>query len=93
MRLYFFQQAALREPLDGSVARIEAVQAGEVRLDLTRHLRVQADHGELREPVAFADIVIGLVVPGRDLERARAEVALDRGVGDRPGWVWARAGA
>jgi hypothetical protein len=50
---------------------------------------VSVEDVEDREPVAQADLVVDLVMGGGDLERARAELRIHRGIGDdrqsRPG--------
>ena len=46
------------------------------------HAPVLADHGDLLEPVAAADLEVVRVVAGRDLERAGAELRLHVLVGD-----------
>ena len=48
----------------------------------SRRRAVEVDRGQRRQPVAAADLEVDRVVARRDLERARAEVGLDLGVGD-----------
>ena len=62
-----------------SVLHREAVETGEVG-DV--HGPVQPDHVDDRETVADADLVVGGIVAGGDLECTGAEGHLDRRVGD-----------
>ena len=57
-------------------------QAEEALGRLGGHAAVLADHAELRQAVAAADLEVVGVVAGRDLQRAGAELGLDVIVGD-----------
>ena len=73
------------------LAAFEAVQAGvgpAVGVDARRFVQ----HGDDRQAVALADLEVVRVVPGRDLERPGAELAVDVFIGDdRDGAVEHRA--
>ena len=71
----------LLQPGDDALVGLGLGQAGELAGRLV-HPAVRADHGERRQPVVGADREVERVVPGRDLERARAEPELDALVGD-----------
>ena len=64
------------------LARLQRGEAGEALAGGLGHAAVLADDDDLLEPVRAADLEVVRVVPGRDLQRARAELRLHVGVGD-----------
>ena len=69
------------QPGEDALVGLGLGQAGELAGRVV-HAPVGADHRQLVEAVVAADLVVERVVTGRDLQRARAEVALDPLVGD-----------
>jgi hypothetical protein len=68
--------------VDDRLARFEHGHAREALAGGVGHQAVLADDRDLLEPVRAADLEVVRVVPGRDLERAGAELGLDVVVGD-----------
>jgi hypothetical protein len=84
--LALLELPVLLQPREDSRVSLLLRQPGEVARFVV-HAPVRADHGQLREPVVAADLVVERIVPGRDLERARCEFSLDafvRDDGDAP---------
>ena len=81
VRLALLELAVLPEPREDALVGLFLRQPGEVACLLV-HPAVRADHGQLGQAVVAADLVVERIVAGRDLQRARAEVALDALVGD-----------
>ena len=78
------QRARLAQLRHRALVRLAAVRRGQplpVRPQVEQPA-VEADGGQRRQAVAAADLEVDRVVAGRDLQRARAEVHLDLGVGD-----------
>ena len=74
--------ALLAQRLDHRLARLERGEALEALAGRRGHAAVLADRGDLLEPVGAADLEVVGVVPGRDLQRAGAELGLHVRVGD-----------
>ena len=81
VRLALLHVPALVGPGDHACACLLLRQAGEISGDLA-HAPVPADGHRLGEPVVAPDVEVERVVTGRDLERTRAELAVDPLVGD-----------
>ena len=81
IRLGLRQVAALLQVADDRLAAGEAVHPL-VRPGLGVHRAVQRDGVDRGQAVALADLEVDRVVAGRDLERAGAELPLDRLVAD-----------
>jgi hypothetical protein len=69
------------ERLHDLAASLVTIQAGELGAVLVDPGRV-VEHGDHRPAVAFAGLVVVVVVGRRDLDRAGAERAIHHGVGD-----------
>ena len=67
---------------DDGLARFEAIEADVLGRRFRRDLRVETDHAGHGQAVSRADLVIERIVCRRHLDRARAEIAFDRGIGD-----------
>src|SRR4029077_3885288 len=74
--LPLLEQPALGRPVDHPQPGLLLCQAGELAGGVV-HQPVGPDHRELGEVVVAADLEVGRIVAGRDLERAGAELALD----------------
>ena len=81
VRLALLHEAALVGPRDHACARLVLRQTGEIAGDLA-HAPVPADGHRLGETMVAPDLEVERVVTGRDLESARAELAIDALVGD-----------
>ena len=79
--LALLEEAALLGPRDHASAGLFLREPGEVARRLA-HAAVPADRHRLRQPVVPADLEVERIVAGRDLESARAELAVDALVGD-----------
>ena len=82
VRLFLDEQTEPAQQLDGLVARGEALHAREIRSRERVHRAVGVHDVRHLEPVAFPDFKVRLVVRGRDLEHAGAELELDGLVAD-----------
>ena len=83
--LFLLEQAALPQHLGGTLARVEAVGAVQLRrvvLAGVVDLAVGREDVAEREVVPLADLVVDLVMRGRHLQHAGAEAFLHRVVGD-----------
>ena len=78
------QQALLAQRLDHGALGLVGGQAGEALAGGRGHPAVLADHRDLLQAVLAADLEVVGIVPGRDLQRAGAEVGLDVLVADDP---------
>src|SRR5581483_6416117 len=72
--LALLELIVLAQPRDDALVHLVLRQAFEA---LRRYAPVGADHRQRGQPVVAADLEVGRVVPGRDLERARAELDVD----------------
>src|SRR5215510_10728167 len=72
-------QAELLHVLHDALACLEAIEP-RVRPRLRGHASVEADDGANRQPVAAADLEVGGIVTGSDLDDARAEFGIHRSV-------------
>ena len=81
VRLALLELSVLAQPLDDALVGLVLRQPGQLAR-LVVHPAVGADHRQLRQAVVAADLVVRRVVAGRDLQRARCELALDSLVGD-----------
>ncbi len=81
VRLALLHEAALVGPRDDASPGLVLRQTGELSGDLA-HPPVPADGHRLGKPVVASDVEVERIVSGRDLERARAELAVDPLVGD-----------
>ena len=81
VRLDFFEESREFEILDDLLARILARESA-IRTAVLVDVRGIVEDRDLLEVVALAEIEIHRIVRGRDFERAGAEFAIDRGVGD-----------
>ena len=81
VRLALLEQAALLAPGEHERPRLLLRQPGDLGHDVV-HAAVGADHHRLGQAVRAADLEVGGVVPGGDLERAGAELGLDALVRD-----------
>ncbi len=81
VRLGLDRQAGRLHVGPQALAALEAVQAG-VWAGVLVHRGVGVEHVDDRQAVPLADLVVGRVVAGRDLERAGAELPIDVGVMD-----------
>ena len=79
--LHLFEQAQRLQVLHHPPAGLVPVKA-RVRAGRLGHAGVIADHLDLREAVALADLEVVGVVGGRHLDHARAELRVDELVGD-----------
>ena len=82
-RLLLREKALPTQQLHHLAARGVAVRTGE-RTRRGRHHPALVDDREHLQPVALPDLEVGRVVAGRDLERARPELAVDGLIGDDP---------
>ncbi len=76
------QQALGVEVGDDAAARLETVQADVLRRRVVGDLRVERQHGQLRQLVAQAHRIVVEVMARRDLDHAGTEFAVDVVVGD-----------
>ena len=81
VRLALLELVVLLQPRDHPLVRLFLGQPGEVARFLV-HVPVRSDHGDLRQSVVDADLVVERIVTRRHLQGAGAEVALDALVGD-----------
>ena len=79
--LSLLELVVLLQPRDDSLVGLGLGQARELARLLVQPA-VRPDHGQRREAVVGADREVDGVVPGRHLERPRAEPELDALVGD-----------
>ena len=76
------QQALLAQVGDDERVRFLGRQPRVTLAGGLRHAALEADHGDLVEPVAPRDLEVVRIVTGRDLEGARADIGLDVLVAD-----------
>ena len=81
VRLSLLDEAALLGPRDHTRPGLLLREPREVPRLLV-HASVRTDHHRLGQPVVAPDLEVERVVPGRDLERPGAELAIDAGVCD-----------
>src|ERR1700722_18032303 len=81
MRLDFFEQPRNLEMIDDFLARILARHPA-IRAAVLVDVRGAVEDRNLLEAVTLAQLEVDRIVRGRDFQRAGAEFAIDRGVGD-----------
>ena len=81
VRLRGLEELALAQDRDDSLLRLLLREPRELARLLV-HAPVEADHGQLGEPVRPPDLEVHRIVPGCDLDCARAELRIDAVVGD-----------
>lgn len=77
-----FEQPKFAEALDHTLARFIPVQSGELRSCRFGHARVLVHDDDVRQVVSTPHLVVVRIMRRRDLDRARAEVRVNRFVGD-----------
>src|SRR5438445_23501 len=81
IRLALLELIVFLEPHEHALIRLLLREPRQLA-GLLVHAAVGTNHGDLRQTVVDADLVVRRIVTGRDLERARSELTLHALVGD-----------